>query len=32
LTRNKTSYFCIFARDSAGNWAKNRIVLSARTL
>ena len=32
LLRNTTYYFCLFARDSAGNWAKNRVVLSARTL
>ncbi|MEZ5962321.1 MAG: fibronectin type III domain-containing protein [Planctomycetota bacterium] len=31
LLHNTTYYFCIFARDSAGNWAKDRVVLSART-
>jgi hypothetical protein len=31
LLRNTTYYFCLFARDSVGNWAKNEVVLSART-
>jgi hypothetical protein len=32
LLRNTNYWFCIMARDSAGNWARNRVVLSARTL
>lgn len=32
LQRNTNYWFCIMARDSAGNWARNRVVLTARTL
>lgn len=31
LQRNRLHYFCIQARDSAGNWARNQVVVSART-
>jgi hypothetical protein len=32
LARNTNYWFCIMAYDSAGNWARNRVVLTARTL
>lgn len=31
LARNTNYWFCIFARDRSGNWAKNQVVLAART-
>lgn len=31
FSRNTDYWFCIMARDRSGNWAKNQVVLSART-